>query len=172
MQSFKEFVKESLTSPYKYKPLTKMGVYYISWFYPEEDVTYIIFFRETLNGKYWNIVFSRANIQPPEEIMSDDPFGSEAAKFIYNNKFAGTTKMTYTGNSFKVMSTITSIILEFLNILEEKRLPIRLSFTASISEHSRVRLYRRLVREISKKFQLISTEEEYVGLIQWKLQEK
>lgn len=129
------------------RPLTHSGIRrtdsnrYVAWFYLE-DSTY--FFKAELergDPPSWDISFDFIDEKP--ESADTDPWGEEALNDIeYLDSVGGSTEMTGTGNSVKVISTIVNIFTQFIN----KEKPQAVQFTAKTQHRSRVLLYRRLAK--------------------------
>lgn len=67
--------------------------------------------------------------------------------------------ITNTGNAVLVFATVLDIISDFL----KQRKPEEFSFGAKLNQPSRVKLYRRMAKEIEQKLQYKVTEEEVQG---------
>jgi len=67
----------------------------------------------------------------------------------------GGYSVTGTGNEFKVFSTVVKIVKIFLNELKRDGVEFeRIKFYASKTEPSRIKLYEKLVKTLTKKYNL------------------
>lgn len=71
-------------------------------------------------------------------------------EFAEENRKSGKTyhKMSGSGNEFEVMAFVMSAFEKFMSKYE----PNRVEFTADITEDSRIRLYRRMIKRFAKNY--------------------
>lgn len=157
-----EMVAELFDRPLVHSPLKWDGANRVAWFYVD-DMTYVFLAKDQST---WNIEFFLVNSQPDAETMAKYPWGINAWRQIKPKlEEFGTTAMTQTGNSFKVISTVVDLFIMFLS--EEH--PKEIQFSAKTQEKGRIKLYRRLASQAATEFNYRAQEYQGKRLITWKL---
>jgi hypothetical protein len=87
--------------------------------------------------------------------FDDNKIGYYSFEFFLRGSDHGGYSVTGTGNEFKVFSTVVKIVKIFLNELKREGVEFkRIKFYASKTEPSRIKLYEKLVKTLTKKYNL------------------